>query len=159
MAPKNSMNSVIGVGSVFEGKFYVAGSLQVDGKFEGEVRTEASVIIGEKGKVKTNIFAKDVRVEGTMIGNIHAQNAVYLESNGRVLGDITAPSVHVSPGVVAKGSIHITGDGKKKANISIEEAYGSDEENASKKSNQLAFSASKTKIVGEVVQKKHKEKA
>lgn len=123
MASKNAINSVIGPGSFFEGKFYIAGSLRVDGKFEGEIKTDGTLIVGGDGKIKTNINAKDVIVEGIMIGNINAQNTVRLEPNGKVLGDIKAPVVHVAPGVVARGSIDITGSNKKNARSLVEEAY------------------------------------
>ena len=49
---KDSINSVIGQGSIFEGKFYIAGSLKIDGKFEGEIKTDEALYIGETGKVK-----------------------------------------------------------------------------------------------------------
>jgi len=74
MAAKNGqeMNSVIGEGSIFEGKFYINGSLQIDGRFEGDIRTDEHVLVGETGKVKTDIVARRVIVAGTVIGNIEA---------------------------------------------------------------------------------------
>ncbi|MBE7438889.1 MAG: polymer-forming cytoskeletal protein [Spirochaetales bacterium] len=125
MATRNdTLNSVIGPGSIFEGKFYISGSLKIDGKFEGEIKTEESLIVGETGKVKTNIAAKAVMISGTMIGNIRAEHQVRLEENGKLLGDITSPQLHIAPGVVAKGSINITGGLKKDPRKVIEEAYG-----------------------------------
>ena len=63
MAPKaEGMNSTIGEGSVFEGKFYISGSLKIDGKFEGEIKTDEELVVGEKGRVKTDIYAKSVVV-------------------------------------------------------------------------------------------------
>ena len=123
MASKKALNSTIGPGSFFEGKFYIAGSLQVDGKFEGEIKTDETLRVGQGGKIKTNIRAKDVVVEGTMIGNINARNSVRLEPTGKVLGDISSPAVYVAPGVVAKGSVNITGSGKKNADSLVEESY------------------------------------
>ena len=59
MASKNDFNnSTIGEGSVFEGKFYINGSLRIDGKFEGEIKTDEELVVGETGKVRTNINAK-----------------------------------------------------------------------------------------------------
>ncbi|MBI3394661.1 MAG: polymer-forming cytoskeletal protein [Spirochaetia bacterium] len=125
MAGRNdSMNSVIGPGSIFEGKFYISGSLKIDGKFEGEIKTEEALIVGETGKVKTNISAKSVVVAGTMIGNIAAENDVRLEKSGRLLGDIHAPTLQIQPGVVAQGSITITGGQKKDVKKVVEESYG-----------------------------------
>ncbi len=121
---KDSINSVIGPGSIFEGKFYIAGSLRIDGKFEGDIKTEDALVIGETGKVKTNISAREVIVSGTLIGNIKAENEVKLEGTGRMLGDVTAPYLELQKGVVAKGNITITGGQKKDVRKIVEESFG-----------------------------------
>ncbi|ABJ75014.1 MULTISPECIES: bactofilin family protein [Leptospira] len=121
---RENNNSVIGPGSIFEGKFYIAGSLRIDGKFEGEIKTDDTLYIGETGKVRTNIAAKEVTVSGTMIGNIKAESEVRLEETGRLLGDIVAPALHLAKGVVAKGNITITGGQKKDVKKIVEESFG-----------------------------------
>jgi len=125
MAPKNDnvMNSTIGEGSMFEGKFYISGSLQIDGRFEGEIQTRDQLIVGETGKVKTDIFAKRVIVGGTVIGNIEAGEEVTLLSTGRVLGNIRAPRVNIAEGVVVKGEISIDAGQKKDVKSIIEESF------------------------------------
>jgi len=127
MAAKNDvqMNSVIGEGSVFEGKFYIDGSLQIDGRFEGQIKTKEQVIVGEKGKVKTDIAAKKVVVGGTVIGNIEAEEVVLLLPTGRVLGNIKAPKVHVDEGVVVQGVISVSAGQKKDVKEIVMESYNS----------------------------------
>jgi len=105
----DEINSIIGEGSIFEGKFFIAGSLQICGKFEGEINTEDHLIISESGKVKTNITAKKVTVGGTLIGNIEASEDVVLLPSGKVMGNITTPSLDIQKGAVTKGEISITG--------------------------------------------------
>lgn len=122
-AKPEGINSTIGEGSVFEGKFYISGSLKIDGKFEGEIKTDEELVVGEKGRVKTDIFAKSVVVAGTVIGNITAENEVRLLETAKVLGDITAPSISIMRGVVAHGKITITGLNKKDPKRYIEEVY------------------------------------
>lgn len=124
MAGKSEgMNSTIGEGSVFEGKFYISGSLKIDGKFEGEIKTDEELVVGEKGRVKTDIFAKSVVIAGTVIGNITAESEVRLLETAKVLGDIMAPSISIQRGVVAHGQITITGGGRKDPKKYIEEIY------------------------------------
>ncbi len=127
MAPKNDyqMNSVIGEGSMFEGKFYIQGSLQIDGRFEGEIKTQDQLVVGETGKVKTDISAKKVVVGGTIIGNIEAEEDVTLLSTGRVFGNITAPRVNIEEGVVIKGEVSISAGQKKNIKNVIEESFNS----------------------------------
>lgn len=119
------LNSTIGEGSVFEGKFYINGSLKIDGKFEGEIKTDEELVVGETGKVKTNIEAKSVVIAGVVIGNIKAFHEVRLMETAKVLGDIEAPNVSVQKGVVVTGSINITGQYKKDIRKVIEDAYSS----------------------------------
>ncbi len=125
MALKNEsqLNSLIGEGSVFDGRFYINGSLQVDGRFEGEIKTKDQLIVGKTGKVKTDIVAKRVIVGGTVIGNIDAEEEVHLLSTGRVLGNIRAPKINIEEGVVVEGEITITGGQKKDVRKVIEESF------------------------------------
>ena len=125
MAAKNGqeMNSVIGEGSIFEGKFFINGSLQIDGRFEGDIRTDEYVLVGETGKVKTDIVARRVIVAGTVIGNIEADEEVLLLTTGRVLGNIRAPKVNVEDGVIIEGEVSISADQKKDVKRVIEESF------------------------------------
>ncbi len=123
-------DSSIGRGSIFEGKFYISGSLRIDGRFEGDIKTEGSLIIGESGRLKTNIHAKEVIVAGTMIGDVVADEQIRLERTGKVLGNICAPTIHIAPGVMAQGSINITGDSDKSTDAVVEEAYKDEAEKA-----------------------------
>ncbi len=126
MAGKSdSINSTIGEGSVFEGKFYISGSLRIDGKFEGEIKTDEELVVGETGKVKTNIAAKSVVIAGTVIGNIAAEDEIKLLETGKVLGDIITPFLTIQRGVMVNGAIMITGGQKKDVKKIIEESYNS----------------------------------
>ncbi len=124
MAGKNeSMNSTIGEGSIFEGKFYISGSLRIDGKFEGEIKTDEELVVGETGKVKTNIDARSVVIAGAVIGNIRADEEVRLMETGRVLGDIVTPALTIQRGVIAQGHVTITGGQKKDVKKIIEDSF------------------------------------
>ena len=123
MALRDSVNSIIGDGSVFEGKLYIQGSLEINGKFEGEIKTEGQILIGRTGKVKTNIIAKKAIVGGTLIGNIRAGEEVLLLETGRILGDVSTPILNMQKGVVVQGRINITGGQKKETTKIVEESF------------------------------------
>ena len=82
--------------------------MRIDGKFEGEIKTEEDVVIGESGRVKTNIHARTVIVAGTVIGNINVSEEVKLLGTGRVYGNINTPTIIIEKGVIADGHITIT---------------------------------------------------
>lgn len=123
MAKRIHINSIIGEGSSFEGDFYVAGSVQIDGKFEGNIKTDDHLVIGASGKVKTQINSSQVTVSGTLIGDIVAESEVVLLETGRVLGDITAAKIDVNEGAVFQGKLNITGGQRKDVTEIINESY------------------------------------
>jgi|FaiFalDrversion3_1042247.scaffolds.fasta_scaffold18679_1 cytoskeletal protein CcmA (bactofilin family) len=124
MATKDVVyNTVIGEGSVFEGKFMVDGGIRIDGKFEGEVLKVSHVMIGVKGRVKSNISALSVIVEGVLIGNIDAKVRVMLLPTSRVYGDITTPELIVHQGVIFEGKIKIVPDKSISVREEVERIY------------------------------------
>jgi cytoskeletal protein CcmA (bactofilin family) len=131
MATRNDIpnNCIIGENSVFEGRFYVSGSILVEGKFEGDIRTEDQLTVGPTGKVKTDIFARKVTVGGTLIGNITASEEVTLLENGKVLGNINTPKLNVENGVLIQGMVTITGGRSENVSQLIRESFGEEAEN------------------------------
>jgi len=125
MPPKgDNLNSIIGEGSVFQGNFLINGSIQIDGKFEGELKAESQVIIGETGRVKTPVVeASKVIVAGTLIGNIKSSAEVNLLETGRVLGDIETPVLNMQRGVAINGKVNITGGHNKRIEELVKDSY------------------------------------
>ena len=131
MPNKNdTSNCVIGEGSIFDGRFYVNGSILIEGKFQGDIRTEDQLIVGPTGKVKTDIVARRVTIAGTLIGNIFASEEVSLLHTGKVLGNISTPKLSVEPGVITDGKITITSGQTEDTRKVIEESFGTEAEEA-----------------------------
>ena len=144
MAAKNgTVNCTIGEGSVFEGRFYVHGSVQIDGKFQGDIRTDDELVVGPTGRVKTDISARKVTVAGTLIGNIVATEEVRLVGDGKVLGNITTSKLSVDPGVVTSGELTITTPEQPEVGAAVTESFGVDAEDAFKELTSAAKSARK----------------
>ncbi len=130
MATRNDMphNCIIGENSVFEGKFYVSGSILIEGKFDGEIKTEDHLTVGPSGKVKTNIYARRVTIAGILIGNITASEEVNLLENGRVLGNINTPKLNVEDGVLVQGMVTISNGRPENVSQLIRESFGEEAE-------------------------------
>ena len=109
-------NTTIGENSYFNGKFFINGSLKIDGKFEGKSLQAEQLYIGVTGRVKTNITAASVIVEGVVIGNITARNRVMLLPTSKILGDIRTPELIIQNGVILEGRCLISNDMKHSAN-------------------------------------------
>ncbi|HTZ52400.1 MAG TPA: polymer-forming cytoskeletal protein [Spirochaetia bacterium] len=131
MPSKNdTTNCIIGEGSIFDGRFYVNGSIMIEGKFQGDIRTDDQLIVGPTGKVKTDIQARRVTIAGTLIGNISASEEVTLLHTGKVLGNIVTPKLTVEPGVITEGKVTITSGQSEDARKVIEESFGTETEDA-----------------------------
>jgi cytoskeletal protein CcmA (bactofilin family) len=123
-AKPDTPNCVIGEGSIFDGRFSVNGSILIEGKFTGDIRTDDHLIVGPSGKVRTDIVARRVTVAGTLIGNIAAGEEVTLLHTGKVLGNITTPKLTIEPGVITEGKVTITSGQAEDAKKIIEDSFG-----------------------------------
>jgi cytoskeletal protein CcmA (bactofilin family) len=119
-------NSTIGPNSYFTGRFYINGSLKIDGKFEGRSLQADQLYIGTSGKVKTNVSANSVFVEGVIIGNITAKSRVMLLPTAKIFGDIKTPELIIQNGVILEGRCVIANDLKTSAKEVIEAEYMKD---------------------------------
>jgi cytoskeletal protein CcmA (bactofilin family) len=124
-------NSTIGPNSYFTGRFYINGSLKIDGKFEGRSLQADQLYIGTSGKVKTSISANSVFVEGVIIGNISAKSRVMLLPTAKIFGDIKTPELIIQNGVILEGRCVIANDLKTSAKDVIEAEYMKDNLNES----------------------------
>lgn len=124
---ENQVDSYIAEGVFFKGHLIIQGSLYVEGKFEGKIDLDEDLIIGERGKVRTNIFARRVVIEGILIGNIHAKEEVVLKNSAKVIGNIQTENLFMDKGVIVLGNVKITSDKYTLEQISniVEDAFTS----------------------------------
>lgn len=105
MAEDGKVDSVIGPGLVVKGEIHSRGTIRVDGNVEGKISSDSSVIIGEKGVVKSDIVAGHVIIGGTVNGTVTGRDKVELLSTGRLYGDVTTAAAKfvVAEGVIFEG--------------------------------------------------------
>jgi len=95
-------------GTNVTGELEFAGTLRIDGNFQGSISTADALIIGEHAVVHADIKVGDIEIHGQFFGSIAAKNQVDVFPSGRVRGDIHTPSLRVNPGAVLEGGIHMT---------------------------------------------------
>ncbi|MBS2029897.1 MAG: polymer-forming cytoskeletal protein [Deltaproteobacteria bacterium] len=96
--------TLLGAGSEFEGKLTFQGSVHIDGKFSGEIRTSDDLTVGQAAKVSAQIHVGSIVVHGEIQGDVHAKNLVELESTARVFGTIETPALVVKKGAIFEGT-------------------------------------------------------
>ncbi|MGH7324347.1 MAG: bactofilin family protein [Candidatus Rokuibacteriota bacterium] len=102
-ATPGDLSAFIDEGSEIEGKYTFNGTVMLNGKFSGEIQTNDTLIIGEKGIVNANVRAGIIIVGGEFVGNVVATERIELRGTARVFGDVEAPVVVVEEGVLFDG--------------------------------------------------------
>jgi cytoskeletal protein CcmA (bactofilin family) len=110
---ENQIKAYMGEGAVFNGSLSFEGTVRIDGKFEGQVNTDDTLIIGETGHLRAEIFAGTVICLGRVEGTIIASKKVEIHSNSRVVGNIKSPALYIELGGILDGSCDMTGKENK----------------------------------------------
>lgn len=103
-ADPEQLDTLIGKEVVVEGNLNGEGDVQINGQFTGEIEIAGDLIVGEHGKVKAEIEAKNVYVGGEVDGNIKARKKLHILETGRINGDVTSQALSIEPGGILKGS-------------------------------------------------------
>jgi len=103
-APRRSqLTAFIDEGSEMEGRYTFHGTVMLNGRFKGEISSDDTLIIGERGVVQADVRAGRVLVSGEVTGSLRATERVELKRTARVYGDVEAPVVVVEEGVLFEG--------------------------------------------------------
>lgn len=110
MNQKDAIRAFLGDDTQFSGLLTFDGIVKIDGKFEGEIKTEdgGELVIGPAAVVKAEILVGSLTIQGTVEGNIVATKKLKIESQGKVIGNVSSPALHIEDGAVLDGSVSMT---------------------------------------------------
>ncbi len=107
--PVETIDTLIGSGSVLQGDLEFTGGLRVDGHIRGHVSAQDSnngtLVLSESGIIEGDINVPHVVVNGTVKGNISSKGHIELQANAKVDGDIHYKAVEMELGAVLNGSL------------------------------------------------------
>jgi cytoskeletal protein CcmA (bactofilin family) len=104
----------IGKSVVIKGELSGSEDLTIEGNVEGRIELRENVLtIGPNGKIRAEVFAKQVIVLGEVAGNVTASEKVDIRDNGSVDGDIASPRVAIAEGAHFRGSVDMQRGGVK----------------------------------------------
>lgn len=98
-----TLNTIIGRGTIFEGVIKVDNSVRIDGTFKGELTCSGALTISQSGEAYADLEGHDIYINGIVRGTIRAEK-VRLDSQARFIGDVYASALSVSEGAVFHGS-------------------------------------------------------
>ena len=99
---ENTGTTIIAEGTHMKGGIDTQGSVYIDGKFEGVISSESSIIIGTTGEFIGEIKSKAITVNGIVDGIINSDDIVILEE-GKIIGKICYQSLSIEPNGVFEG--------------------------------------------------------
>jgi cytoskeletal protein CcmA (bactofilin family) len=108
-AGMGELNAFIDQGSEFSGRLRFSDTVRIDGKFDGEISSENTLIVGETGMIKATIQSNTVIISGEVEGDIIAPRQVVIHKEARVSGDIQTASLAVEEGAQINGQINMGG--------------------------------------------------
>ena len=108
-ADGNQLNTIIGLGTVFEGKMKVDNGVRIDGTFNGELQCSGNLTISQSGNSRGNLWAKEVYINGKVDGDVHADK-VRLDGDACLVGDVHARTLSVADGAVLHGVCNMQSD-------------------------------------------------
>ncbi len=101
---QGEINALLGKGSEFEGKLLFEGTVRIDGKFKGEIKSNDTLIVGEGANVEAEIKVGRLISYGDISGNIVAQISINLHAPAVMNGSLNTKSLTIEEGVRFDGS-------------------------------------------------------
>lgn len=115
------INSILGPGTVLDGNFTAKETTRIEGTVNGDVTSEGTVILGEKGKIKGEVKAKNLIVGGTVDGNITVEGKIEITATGSIKGDIVTKSLIIDENAVFQGNCIMNAEIVKTGSVKVEE--------------------------------------
>lgn len=105
--PSRKQSAVIGPSMHIKGEIRTDEELLIDGEVEGLVESRSLLTIGQNGKVRANIKAREVVIFGSVKGDIEATEKLGIRDKGQLIGNTKTATISIDDGAYFKGSIDI----------------------------------------------------
>lgn len=97
------IGTVIGATAVINGNFTSQDAIRIDGVVNGDVSSEANIIVDVKGTVNGSVTAENILIAGTINGDATAQKKTEITDTGKIFGDITTRTLSIDEKAVFVG--------------------------------------------------------
>ena len=105
------ITTIVGSDAQVTGTIVSASVVRIDGQFEGDIRSESDIVVGESGCVKAKVLARGMSVAGEVRGDLQLSGRLEIFSSGKVFGEIAVSSLATEEGGVFKGKCDMGKDG------------------------------------------------
>ena len=124
--PQNSIDCLIGAGTVIEGNIAFVGGLRVDGHVCGNVLSvdaePGTLVLSERARIEGEIRVSHVVINGTVVGPVHAAEYVELQAKANVTGDVYYKTLEMQLGAMVQGRLVYQDDAKSEKIVQLKPA-------------------------------------
>ena len=89
----STVGAFLGSNSEFKGRLTFQGTIRIDGRYEGSITVDGTLVVGPSGRVNAEISASNMIVSGEVTGNLTAETNIEIHASGKVYGNLMAPTV------------------------------------------------------------------
>ena len=101
----DTITTYLGPDAAIEGTIEFTGTIHLDGKVNGKIRSNGgTVIVGEKAVLHADVHVGVAIIMGELNGTVYASDKIALKPPARVVGDIQAPEISIEERVVFNGN-------------------------------------------------------
>jgi cytoskeletal protein CcmA (bactofilin family) len=97
--------TTISAGTSVAGTLRSADSIRIDGRVNGPVHAEGTVIVGQDGIVQGDITAVNVHIAGTVHGQVRVEYRLEIAENGELYGDVEVARLAIQDGAIFRGQV------------------------------------------------------
>ena len=103
------IKAYLGSDALFKGTLSFEGTVRIDGKFEGVVRTKDTLVIGETGNMQADLEVGTLVCKGSLNGTVIASEKIEMHPASKITGNVQTPAVSIELGAVLDGHLNMTG--------------------------------------------------
>jgi len=113
MKEPQHIDTLIGAHSVFTGDLTFEGAVRIDGRFEGNIRSEkdGTLIISEGAFIKGEVSVPNLVLHGDVNGNVSAAKSLKIGPKGVLNGDVQYKVLSLAEGASMNGRCSRIEDG------------------------------------------------
>ena len=102
------IKAYLGSDALFKGALSFEGTVRIDGKFEGQVETNDTLVIGETGDMKADVNVGTLVCKGKLNGAVVASKKIEMHPASKITGNIQTPALSIELGAVLDGHLNMT---------------------------------------------------
>ena len=103
-AGEGVLNGFLDRGSHFKGELSFEDTLRIDGKFEGTIRSDNELVVGDTADVNADIHVGSISIDGTVRGKVVPKSKIEIHPHGKVFADLTSPVLKIEEGALFQGA-------------------------------------------------------